>query len=714
MTYHWIIPLVAALASLGLGVLVLINGPRTSVRGIFTLTSVTLAFWNLIYVVFYSVSDHDLAYELARIVRSGAMFLFPAILHLVIALPGRPRRAIIWRLLALDYVVFAGLIVADAFNLLIKDLRVVGWGYYSVGTPLYDFFSLAVLANFAAVFVFLIHEYRTTAEPRMRLQLKFWLFGLAVALPLGLTNLLPAYGVPFYPLGNLGSVAWAGIVAYAIVRHRLMDIEVVISKGIAYMGVTLLLVGPAFVTALTMQRLAFGEVHYDFSAGIFLLLVMMGVLFPVLRSWTEARVERSLFPQKQEGRETLAQFGRSVMRILDNERLVRELCETVAHVFDVDDVALFMLEDVRGKFELRRSLGTPPSTAVFPAEHPFARCLAQRVDAVLRHEIEFGGTRGTVPQVLTRIFAENRWEVCVPFVSGANMIGFLALGRRRDMAAFAVGDLEILSSVAAQASIALENARLYGELRRSREIISRAGRLSALGTLAAGIAHEIRNPLVSIQTFFQLAPQRLDDEEFMTSFLRLAEAEVQRISDLISELLTFAKSPSASLGQVDVNEIVTRTSTLLAPQARRQQVELRQTLAKDLDYAAADADQVLQVLINIVLNGIQATPAGGVVAIETRQVDTESGFYCQIEVRDTGEGIPAQIREAIFNPFFTTKDKGTGLGLPIAHQIVTECGGFITVESEEGRGTQFSVNLPVFGRGEATAADTLPAKRLTG
>ena len=137
------------------------------------------------------------------------------------------------------------------------------------------------------------------------------------------------------------------------------------------------------------------------------------------------------------------------------------------------------------------------------------------------------------------------------------------------------------------------------------------GRLSAIGTLAAGIAHEIRNPLVSIQTFFQLAPQRLNDEEFMTSFLKLAEAEVQRIGNLITELLMFAKSPSPSLRPVSLAEIAERAVVLLEPQARSQGVKLTLLVEPQADAVLADGDQLMQVVLNLGLNGIQATPRGG-------------------------------------------------------------------------------------------------------
>ena len=132
----------------------------------------------------------------------------------------------------------------------------------------------------------------------MRLQLKFWLFGMAIAIPLGLTNLLPIYGIRFYPLGNLASVLWTGIVGYAIVRHRLMDIEVVVTKGLAYVGVGCLIIVPATSLFLILQRWAFGEVHYDFSAAVVVLFVGIGILFPRVQVAAERLLGRSLFRTK--------------------------------------------------------------------------------------------------------------------------------------------------------------------------------------------------------------------------------------------------------------------------------------------------------------------------------------------------------------------------------------------------------------------------------
>jgi signal transduction histidine kinase len=693
MTYHWMIPLIAAVASLVLASVVGRLGPKTVLSQVFTFLAIALVFWNLNFVVQYAVSDRTLAFEIVRVLRVGSMFVPPAIFHLSVAI--RDRSSSIWTAVLLaDYGVAIVLVVLNLFDLIVSDLRAFTWGYYSVGAPLYHLYTIFVLVNFVAAGGLMARDYRTCTDPRTLLQLKFWLLGLVIALPLGLTNLLPAYGVAIYPLGNLGSAAWVAIVAYAIVRHRLMDIEVVVSKSIAYFGVIVLLIGPAFLLGVFMQRLAFGEVDYDFSAGLLVLLLATGILFPAVQSRAEARVERSLFPQRQVSRTILSSFARSIIRILDRERLVRQFCDTLYEVFNLDRICLFLLADNSGKFQLQRAIGPDPTPALFGTDHVFVRWLTHQRDCVLRDELEHGrGRRDLKP--IVELCRTNGWEVVAPLVTGSTLVGMVGIGQRRDLQAFTTGDLDLLGGVVAQASVAFENARLYEELRRSRDIINRAGRLSALGTLAAGIAHEIRNPLVSIQTFFQLAPQRLDDEEFMTSFLALAETEVQRISSLISELLTFAKSPASTVSKSDLGDIIDRAMTLLAPQARKQHVELVRIASEHLPPVLADPDQILQVLINIVLNGLQATPNGGKVTVLTRVIDYESGSYCQVEIRDTGAGIPEEIREAIFNPFFTTKDKGTGLGLPIAHRIIAESGGFITVESVEGEGSRFFVNLPL-------------------
>ncbi|MFN8640823.1 MAG: ATP-binding protein [Candidatus Binatia bacterium] len=688
-----IVSLIAAGASGFLAVVVYWRAPDRKLGAVFAGLAAALVCWNLNFATLYAIHDYDLAFRLTWIFRTGAVFLLPAILHLCLILPGKPLGPY-WRIILIgDYGLAAVLATANVFGLLVPRLESFSWGYHSVGSSFYNLFAALVVFNSPLALFVLVREYLTTSEPRMRLQLKFWLLGVAIALPLGVTNLLPSYGIPSYPLGNLGSAAWAALVGYAIARYRLMDIELVVTRSLAYLAAILMLVSPAFGIALLCQWLAFGEVHYDFSAVLAVLLLLVGIGFAVLRGAVEARLERALFPAKVLNRNKLRALGKEAVRILDREKLLDVLADSVSIGFDVERLALYLRQGSRPGFALLRAVGTAPVFTEIPSNSALARWLFRAGGAVIREEaapFERAAGSRQISETLTLC----GWEACVPFIGGNELLGFLGLGRKRGMQAYSTGDLDLLTRVAAEASIALQNARLYEELRKSREAVTRVNRLSAIGTLAAGVAHEIRNPLVSIQTFFQLAPHRLDDEEFMTSFLRLAENEVHRIGRLVSELLTFAKSPSAAMKEVDINEIVGRVVSLLAPQASAGRVSLKGRLTDRLPPVVGDSDQLMQVFLNLTLNALQATKENGEVIIETRSVKREAERYCEVSVSDSGEGIPEEIRESIFDPFFTTKEKGSGLGLAICHQIIQETGGFMSVESTKNKGSTFTVSLP--------------------
>lgn len=234
------------------------------------------------------------------------------------------------------------------------------------------------------------------------------------------------------------------------------------------------------------------------------------------------------------------------------------------------------------------------------------------------------------------------------------------------------------------------------ELKQSQAIIRRADRLSSLGMLTAGLAHEIRNPLVAIRTFTQLLPERYLDAEFRESFQAVALKEVDRICGLINNLLSFARPSAPNVSAEDVNEIVESTIRILETEGKEQDVEISRGLSASLPKIFIDKEQIKQVCMNIILNAIQSIEGSGVVEVSTRPfAKNGSEQFVQIGIRDSGVGIAEKDLENIFTPFFTTKKGGNGLGLSITNQIVQEHGGYVVVESRVGKGTTFYVNLPV-------------------
>lgn len=238
------------------------------------------------------------------------------------------------------------------------------------------------------------------------------------------------------------------------------------------------------------------------------------------------------------------------------------------------------------------------------------------------------------------------------------------------------------------------------ELKESQKILRRADRLSSLGLLTAGLAHEIRNPLVAIRTFTQLLPERYNDDEFRDGFQGLALKEVDRICGLINDLLSFARPSRPKVVQENMNDVVDGIVRILETEAKEKNVEIKRDFAADLPTVSIDREQMKQVFMNLILNAIQAMKeGGGAIVVVTRPYMSkqagQTGQFVQVEIRDTGIGIPEENLDHIFDPFFTNKDEGSGLGLAISHQIVQEHGGYVTVESKLGVGTSFFVNIPI-------------------
>jgi signal transduction histidine kinase len=240
-----------------------------------------------------------------------------------------------------------------------------------------------------------------------------------------------------------------------------------------------------------------------------------------------------------------------------------------------------------------------------------------------------------------------------------------------------------------------EQLRTQALLDESRRMLQQATRLSTVGTLAAELAHEIRNPLVAVQTFLQILPERLDDPEVTGDLRAVALTELQRVARLLNELLGMARASVATFAATDLEVVVEQVVRLLQVSARKKDV-LLERVGDPLPKGAADASRLKQALVNLVLNAIQASPAGTTVMVATRTIGDAAGrTIVEVAVQDEGPGIPEDERERIFHPFFTTKESGTGLGLPVTRQIVADHGGSIAVEGARGRGATFVVRLPI-------------------
>lgn len=241
-------------------------------------------------------------------------------------------------------------------------------------------------------------------------------------------------------------------------------------------------------------------------------------------------------------------------------------------------------------------------------------------------------------------------------------------------------------------------------LKKLEASIRQAERLAALGTLAAGMAHEIRNPLSSIKTFVQLLPQKLEKPGFLEKFQRTVPRELNRINDLVEDLLDLARVPKYVFQNTNLKTLMEQALDATDVQLQDRHIQCRCVIADKLPSVRADANQLARAFHNLIRNAVQAMPQGGELHIrasvhrgDPRRAESATAGDDRVSVvfQDTGPGISAVELENIFNPFFTTKEKGTGLGLAITHKVITEHGGQIEVESAPGHGSRFIVYLPV-------------------
>ena len=244
-------------------------------------------------------------------------------------------------------------------------------------------------------------------------------------------------------------------------------------------------------------------------------------------------------------------------------------------------------------------------------------------------------------------------------------------------------------------------------LKRLELQIRRSDRLASLGTLSAGMAHEIKNPLVSIKTFAQLLPERYHESDFRETFSGLIVHEIDRIDSLVNQLLRFARPAKPLLRPIHAHEILEKTLRLVQTRLYQKEIKVTQKWNAPVDTIRADADQMEQVFLNFFLNAMDAMKREGELTVSTETLSGESlvthllpedgntSEALHIAIHDTGEGIKKEDIARVFDPFFTTKDFGTGLGLSVVHGIIEEHGGQIEVESELAKGTSFHIFLPL-------------------
>ena len=398
-------------------------------------------------------------------------------------------------------------------------------------------------------------------------------------------------------------------------------------------------------------------------------------------------------------RTLLSEFNRSLMLIADKDLLVANTISKIRQITPVSKIIFYLFHPDTDQYRHIKNQADESDASLNVTLSHNSRLVnwlsVNEIHLIVSQSYDIMGYFSEKEQEL---IYNNEIELVYPLKVMNRMSGFVLMGKTDNDEPFSEQDLNLLALLFDQAAFAIENTTLYEEQGARIKKMYRADRLAILGQLAAGAAHEIRNPLAAIRSTIQyLGKGMKNDPDNMEMVNELME-EVDRINKIVQGLLSFSKSSELETAKIDIEQLLRQTLILLNNKISQEQVKVDFDVKTKNTIVVADASQLKQVFLNIILNAVEAMNECGekrlTISIDgSRQFDFSSR-YLIISFTDTGKGIEQENIENIFNPFYTTKQDGTGLGLPISFGIVNRHGGEMEANSIPGTGTTILVKLP--------------------
>jgi signal transduction histidine kinase len=697
---HQALPAVALVLNLLLAGVALAADHRDRRNRAFAAFALALATWNLAVIGLRSVDAPAAAMRWEWLIHL-AIALVPAFfVQYVRAFLDRPVRG---RVMTAVYVL-AGLFMAlTPTPWLLAGVQRTVWGYAPVPGPAYGPFLLYFYGCFLIGGGLLAVEARRQ-RGALATRAHWIIAGIGVALFGGAFDFLRfvAGWERLYPIGIPANMVLGLALGVAIVRYRLVGISVLARRTVLY-ALSSLALAPFLIIAINAGARA---QRGDRVGSLMAALLAAGALVagvPLLRK-VERLLERVMFHREFGVNGALLELSSALGQVSDTVSVARVLTLGLVDEIPLRSAGVYLPETPTGRFwgiERHVALGDDVEPLPETLDRGLVEWLAARHTIfVAEDEILTGPAMAQVARGLRAVNV----ALAVPIVEDDALAGIMLLGEKRSGAAFRRDELDLLTVVASNASIALRNARLYDDLRRRIEEVQAAqaqlaqsAKLAALGELAASVAHEVNNPLMVIIGNGERLRRDLATQPPAQARLGAIIDQAHRAATIMRRLLDYARRREPRLGSLDIRDVLERALDLVAPRLAHRRILLDVEHVDDARHVIGDRDQLTQVFVNLFNNALDAMPQGGTLTVRT-ELRSAAGIPCfTVSVTDTGVGIPAEQLPHVFQPFFTTKPEGqgTGLGLSVSLGIIRNHEGTLEVQSEPGKGSTFRVNLPL-------------------
>jgi len=671
--------LIGAIFSITAGGLIYSLNKRSQVNIGLSIFCLSMFIWLFGDFIAYSANNERSAFLFCRVACIGAMFTAPAFYHFTAAFLQKNSEV---KYVVISYVIMFSIAPLSLIsNWFLSGVYHYFWGYYSKAGYLHPLYLAIFFAIFVRGFYLLLLERRKKdLLPKKRIQIDYVFIAYIIALIASL-DYVPKYGVEMYPFGFTFSMLFVIIVAYAVIRHQLLGIEVIIKKTVIFAGVFV-----AFFTVFAGITFIVSQLFGNLLSNRWLALVPSFIViilaYRPLKNLLINITEKYLFQKKYDYKDLLKIFMDEVMTVLDLNVLGDLAVSKLTDIIKLQGAMVLLKDEDTDNFHLAASAGVFPKSSFKPTGG----------ESLLENTKKYGYYTCT---------SKGTEKLVIPLQHGETVLGMIILGAKKSDEEFTQDDIGILLPLARALSIAITNARLVTKLSITQAQAAQREKMAIIGTLSAGINHEICHPLGTIRGECQLfvlnsedgIHEKQDPKEVNKEAKIIMEKvikEADRATEITKRLLAFSKPAKNEMeDNVSIKEELEEIIAIIGHELTLSDIEIHLDIPEDIPPIIADKKQVQEILFNLIQNAAQAIGDNGRIAIKAAKEGTE----VHIDIKDTGVGIPKEQIEQIWNPFFTTKgsEKGTGLGLFIVKQIVERNHGQISVTSEPGKGTNFSL-----------------------
>lgn len=595
---------------------------------------------------------------------------------------------------------------------LARFAAIVGIPVLAVSVSPYHNHSFALGAVYTYVFGLLAAALITLARRGLRStsravrdRVRFLVAVGAAATTFSLADFLSYLGVHLPPIGAVLAIVFLFVLAESLTRPRLADIYELAGRLLVSTALAFCLAGIFYLFVMFIGGFDTMYLNAVLAAIVFL------VLFEPLQSEVETRIHQFFFRERYDLETSVAELRRKLAHVLEIDEMVATLVQGLERSRRVTTAALYLGDQDGDGYDLAGSTGAAVPKRV---ESIGARALLDRLEKQPSLSLEDLAREPTDADrvVLSAAASLGALQTSVVLaVRGDDdpIVGLLLLADDRVRDAFTPEEIVLLETVAAQIAVVIANSRLYSRMKER-------DRLAALGSMAAGLAHEVKNPLGAIKGAAQLLEEvgaGGTDDATSREFVGIIIEEVNRLDRVVGSFLDYARPHAGNPVPLDLNAAVRRTVQIVQSQVLDGSIDVHLELGESLPRGRIDPEKFRQVLMNLMQNAIQAMDGEGKITVSTqlvrggrvppldgtgpssrRSLTDEVGQHIEVAVRDTGPGIATTVLRNLFVPFFTTKTEGTGLGLAISQSIVQNAGGTIEVHSQPGSGTTFTIVLP--------------------